>query len=498
MRSKAQSEAVFNTKIRGTLVLKNIFKSKRLDFCIYYSSISSVIAQIGQVAYCAANTFLDKIAKFQYNKRTFVTSINWDAWQKVGMAEDSVRKLNECFNIDLSNGILPEEGIEVFKQILKKDFSQIIVCTSKLSEQINSVHHQKEKTKILYNWIGTGGKSNDQHIKKTYRKRPELKNEYFAPQTEIENQLTEIWQEVLGIEKVGIKDDFFMLGGSSLSMIRTISIVKEKMGEKVDLQTFYSKPTIKELAFAINYTKTANATKVRDSDHLLIFNNTKDAKIFCFPPKIAFGLIYEAMSSYLSDYCFYSFDFVENLERMKYYTEKIIKLSDGQPIILMGYSLGGRLAYQVALELISQNIVPKAIVMIDSYCGDYLKTKDDLDFKKSISLWKKGIKEIGLNIDEAKIISTITNYNEFYKQNPINKILNIPIHIITATDRDELISNMYYESNKLVRSGALSWDELCTSKVHYYKGYGIHNDMLSGNNLLDNCKILRQIIKSII
>src|SRR5258707_13745201 len=47
----------------------------------------------------------------------------------------------------------------------------------------------------------------------------DYRSEYVAPASELEQQLVQIWQEVLGVEKIGIQDDFFMLGGDSLSSI---------------------------------------------------------------------------------------------------------------------------------------------------------------------------------------------------------------------------------------------------------------------------------------
>ncbi|MBO1350237.1 MAG: KR domain-containing protein [Hormoscilla sp. GUM202] len=49
----------------------------------------------GQVDYCAANAFLDAFAQYKTAKGTFTVSIDWDAWQEVGMAVDAGEKLAE-------------------------------------------------------------------------------------------------------------------------------------------------------------------------------------------------------------------------------------------------------------------------------------------------------------------------------------------------------------------------------------------------------------------
>ncbi|UCH97874.1 MAG: SDR family NAD(P)-dependent oxidoreductase, partial [Candidatus Aminicenantes bacterium] len=94
-RTRDMSETVFSPKIRGTLVLDKIFnnrtRDKQLEFILLCSSISSLLAPAGQVAYCAANAFLDAFALASRQNRTspsltYTTAVNWDAWQEVGMA----------------------------------------------------------------------------------------------------------------------------------------------------------------------------------------------------------------------------------------------------------------------------------------------------------------------------------------------------------------------------------------------------------------------------
>ncbi|WP_425657968.1 amino acid adenylation domain-containing protein [Tenacibaculum ascidiaceicola] len=70
---------------------------------------------------------------------------------------------------------------------------------------------------------------------------PELDSgvEYVAPSTAEEQQLVEIWQEVLNKEKVGIKDHFFDLGGDSLKLIRLISLIEKGFNVKLELKDIY-------------------------------------------------------------------------------------------------------------------------------------------------------------------------------------------------------------------------------------------------------------------
>jgi acyl carrier protein len=68
--------------------------------------------------------------------------------------------------------------------------------------------------------------------------------EYVAPRTEAERAVAEIWAEVLGVERVGVDDDFFALGGHSLRATRVVSQVRRALGAEVPVRTLFEAPTL--------------------------------------------------------------------------------------------------------------------------------------------------------------------------------------------------------------------------------------------------------------
>ena len=77
---------------------------------------------------------------------------------------------------------------------------------------------------------------------------PQLKTTYVAPQTELEQIIATVWQQVLHLEKVGVEDSFFDLGGHSLLMAQAQSKLREVVGREVSIIELFKYPTISSFA----------------------------------------------------------------------------------------------------------------------------------------------------------------------------------------------------------------------------------------------------------
>lgn len=103
------------------------------------------------------------------------------------------------------------------------------------------------------------GKIDRKALPKPDAKRPELTTLYTAPDTKIEQELASIWIPILHIDRVGVDDNFFDIGGNSLLAVKAISTIKERLGYDVLITSLYQFPTIKAIAKLIE----ADAKKER-------------------------------------------------------------------------------------------------------------------------------------------------------------------------------------------------------------------------------------------
>jgi hypothetical protein len=78
--------------------------------------------------------------------------------------------------------------------------------------------------------------------------RPDLSTSYTPPTNDVERAMCDIWQQMLGIERVGIHDDFFELGGHSLLATQIVSRVRERCSIELSLRSFFESATIARLA----------------------------------------------------------------------------------------------------------------------------------------------------------------------------------------------------------------------------------------------------------
>jgi len=123
---------------------------------------------------------------------------------------------------------------------------------------LRRISEHKVPSRIVFvDEIPTGTTGKLQRIGLGERLEEKLSVPYIAPATQIEKTLSDIWSEVLHADRVGRDDNFFSLGGDSLSASRVLTRVTARMDIRLSLRQMFDAPTLKEQAIALEQQMTS-------------------------------------------------------------------------------------------------------------------------------------------------------------------------------------------------------------------------------------------------
>ncbi len=306
--------------------------------------------------------------------------------------------------------------------------------------------------------------------------------QYTAPRDKAEEKLVEIWSEILAIEKekIGIENSFFQLGGNSLSLIKMVSQVYKSFAVEVSFTRIFANPVIKEIS---NYIK----SKQYIEEPVALLNQLTGKKVFCFPPAVAFGVIYQELASLITGYAFYSFNFIEDENRLQKYTDIMANLQPQGPYILLGYSAGGKLCFETARALENSGREVSDIILLDSFfTGD----KKEVFTREELDDWYKGIEkyleDIGAEVLKGKVLERTEKYLSYYEKTTRLEVINARVQLVLS---EESLNKEIYDP--------ACWDRLTGKTSVIYQGFGGHNDMLSPGSLEKNAEIIQGILDAI-
>jgi NAD(P)-dependent dehydrogenase (short-subunit alcohol dehydrogenase family) len=294
LRSAAQAAAVLSPKVRGTMLLESLLPAHTLDLYVLCSSLASILGGVGQVDYCAANAFLDATAAAAAARGAAAVSIAWDAWRDVGMAAEalptgsttsagaavpatsagaavpatSARSAASAGSSESAGpagppgprrdhrpadqGLSNAEGLMAFERAVAGGLPQVAVSTldlDRLSAAVRTGRRDLAAAASPGVLAATAAAAALAPASRSARHpRPELATPYAAPRNQTEQALAGIWEEVLGIEPVGIHDDFAELGGHSLLALQVLARVRDGLAADLPLRAVFDAPTVAALS----------------------------------------------------------------------------------------------------------------------------------------------------------------------------------------------------------------------------------------------------------
>lgn len=204
---------------------------------------------------------------------------------------------------------------------------------------------------------------------------------FVAPRDTLEVELAEIWQKILGIKSVGVKDNFFDVGGHSLLAVRLFSQIEKAFGKNLPLATLFHAPTVEQLA---NIVRSSGWTPPQSSLVPIRAGGTKKP-LFCIHAVGGNVLSYKPVASYMDEsqpvYGLQArgidgqgepHDRIEDMAGD--YIKEMRTVQPNGPYFLAGHSLGGIVAFEIAQQLVRAGDRVALLAVFDTY-GPLFKHK---------------------------------------------------------------------------------------------------------------------------
>jgi hypothetical protein len=235
-RKTAEAAAeVMAAKVRGAEVLDAVFADAPPDVMVLCSSLASVLGGIGLADYVAANAFLDAFAARRALERPGLTiSIGWDGWHDLGMAADLSESEQRRRAMAMpGSGITAAEGGEVLHRALGAGLPQVLVSVGSLETRMA----RRGMGRLAADADGSNADIATLvgEAALPVHPRPALATAYTAPRSPIEEMLSATVAAVLGIERVGVFDNFFDLGMDSFRIIQVHGRLRRRLAEMANI-----------------------------------------------------------------------------------------------------------------------------------------------------------------------------------------------------------------------------------------------------------------------
>jgi myxalamid-type polyketide synthase MxaE and MxaD len=251
---------VMAPKVQGAWNLHQATSGDDLEFFALFSSAVSVLGSPGQGNYSAANSFLDALAHLRRAEGRPAVSINWGPWEDVGLvADDNFIGSRPGAGDRGVKGIAPRRGLEVLGAALAGDDAQLTVLPFDLRSLLD-LYPQAARIPLFAEVVGR-----ESHVARLYA-RPRLRQEYIAPQSDIERRLAEMWRQTLRIDRVGVRDSFFELGGDSVLAAQVVISAHRAFGVELDLREAFKAFTIENLAARVEAALIARLDELTEGD----------------------------------------------------------------------------------------------------------------------------------------------------------------------------------------------------------------------------------------
>ncbi len=212
-----------------------------------------------------------------------------------------------------------------------------------------------------------------------------------------------------------------------------------------------------------------------------------------FPPAYAQGIVYAGLSRSVTSHSMYSFGYIDDTERFNKYVELITQLQKSGPYILMGDSIGGNLAFEVAKALTAAGHRVSALILIDSV-RIIRKAEDEGISKQELEMIM-----IMIMIMTDVLMQQLSGVEEELKAGMVDEAYAYSQYHSRMVNEGIIDADIYLLKSGEKRADAdYRWDDATTGAFRIYEGLGKHEKMITEpENLELNAAIIKGILEQL-
>jgi thioesterase domain-containing protein/NAD(P)-dependent dehydrogenase (short-subunit alcohol dehydrogenase family)/acyl carrier protein len=414
--STASFASAIASKVDGAIALHELLARRPEAFIVCFSSVVSFFSAAGNAAYAAANRFVDAYCHEQrHRNRRKSYSIDWSVWDGIaaeGAAQEILSQLGNngeggasaaeisarLAEAGKARGYLRipvTQGMRSLIASLSLPPGQLLVGVDVTNPNLENATSGDPEPLLGIRGAFTLRSPADeldaaalvlasahdrfgQTVPLELRSLPSLplldeglvdreavlaelrggSRTIVLPQTQLEQQLAEIWKEVLGLESLGITESFFDLGGTSLLSVRLFAEIERRIGVSLQLATLFQAATIQALAKLLE----AKLATTPLSTLTMLVEATGEPALFLIHDIDGQTAVYQSLASHLAPevrvygIAPYSKDRFSALhtridDMVRYYVDKLREVQPSGPYLVGGSGTGGALAFEVACRL---------------------------------------------------------------------------------------------------------------------------------------------------
>lgn len=338
----------------------------------------------------------------------------------------------------------------------------------------------------------------------------EARETFSAPRDLLELQLTQVWEEILNVKLVGIRDTFFDLGEDALA-VRLMARIQEITGRTLPIEVLAGGGTVERLAILLRQQE----AQVSQRSLVTLQAGGTEAGLFCVHPVGGGVLSYLDLARCVraTGHPVYGLQArgldgeqkpSSNIEEMAaHYIEEIRTVQPEGPYHLGGWSLGGVIAFEMTRQLLAQGENVALLALLDSHISEAGKTAAMvggammlMDFASDLGIRRRSLgvaweeverlevhERLGFVLDRAKSAGLVPSYVTYEVAERLFSIYRANLRaLMEYIPRPAPCRALLFTATERVPSNSdvqrVSWNGLAEQGVEVYQAGGNHYTML--------------------